>query len=116
MFYLMRSPFWAQLLAAHYCAFGRLFSWKVLYTISAGFALLAQPLSAASLEEANRLFESGNHQAAETMYRELIEGTTNVSVRGMATFNLGKVLQSLNRYDEAVTAFTNLLGQPVNDL
>src|SRR5262245_29450095 len=77
------------------------------------FALLAQ---AGSLEEATRLFESGDNKAAEAVYRQVIAQATNASERGMATFNMGMLLQKLARYDEAVAAYTNLIGQPVNDL
>ena len=87
----------------------------VVIAIVLGCNFVAFSQTVDPLTEGNKYFEARNYQAAAAVYRRIVSTDLDVPTKAKAWFNLGITYQKLNRYDDAINAFTQIFTMNVND-
>jgi tetratricopeptide (TPR) repeat protein len=67
------------------------------------------------MDRASADFKSGNLQAALDMYQRILRDYPDSRLHGACIFNVGIVLCNLDRFEEAITAFKQLIKMNVNN-
>lgn len=82
-------------------------------TIFAVLVLLQEP--AALLEKAESAYGAGRFEAAEALYRQVLDENPGGPHEGTSRFNLGQCLMARRRFEAAREAFQQLIDSNVND-
>ena len=89
--------------------------WLVLFGLLNLAGHTAGSAAAATLEEANVLFEQKRYEEAIEIYKKVLAGAADVPTKGKAQFNLGLTYRALGNHAEAISAFKNVLDSEVDD-
>jgi len=67
------------------------------------------------LQEANRLFEARDYEAAVRLYGKILDGSTDAALKAKAEYNKGLALVELGQTRRAIRTFKRMLGTTAHD-